>query len=82
MGEAAFRPELVKGLEEALVLFDAVLGDSEFVAGSDPTIADCCCIASVSTMLVRSCWLAYSAWQGRVAHDQRVADSDAVAAEC
>lgn len=50
-GEPAFRPESVKGLEEALVMLDTVLGDNDFVAGSTATIADCCCIASVSTMV-------------------------------
>ncbi|KAK3915123.1 Glutathione S-transferase 1 [Frankliniella fusca] len=50
-GEPRFRPELVKGLEKALELLDTVLGDNDFVAGSEPTVADCCCIASVSTML-------------------------------
>ena len=51
-GEPAFRPESVKGLEEALVMLDTVLGDNDFVAGGTATIADCCCIASVSTMVV------------------------------
>ncbi|KAE8737991.1 hypothetical protein FOCC_FOCC016533 [Frankliniella occidentalis] len=50
-GEPTFRSESVKDLEKALVLLDAVLGDNDFVAGSEPTVADCCCIASVSTML-------------------------------
>ena len=52
-GETRFRPDRVKGLEQALELLETVLGDSEFVAGSEPTIADCCCIASVSTIVVR-----------------------------
>ncbi|XP_034250638.1 glutathione S-transferase 1-like isoform X1 [Thrips palmi] len=44
-------PEKVKGLQESLDLMEPIIHEGGWLAGSHPTIADCCCVASVSTVV-------------------------------
>ncbi|XP_034250628.1 glutathione S-transferase 1-like isoform X2 [Thrips palmi] len=41
-------PEKMRGLQESLTLMESLIHDEGWLAGSHPTIADCCCAANVS----------------------------------
>lgn len=53
LGEDEIHDEKKTPLEEALGFLDIFLEGNSFVCGENLTIADCCLVASVSTIVVR-----------------------------
>ena len=65
LGKTAIEEEIKASLHEAVSYLDIFLEGSAWVAGSNMTIADCSCVASVSTIVVSS----YSSYLG-IAYDR------------
>lgn len=53
LGEDEVHDEKKQPLEEALGFLDVFLADNAFVCGENLTVADCCLVASVSSIVVR-----------------------------
>lgn len=53
LGEIEIPDEYKTALDEALGFLDVFLEGNDFVAGNKLTVADCCIVASVSSIVVR-----------------------------